>query len=86
MVNLAHRAGATDALGRRDLRGELLGRIGAPPKGLRQPARPPGIELTDRHQPLGDRRGLIAGGLTHPLDELGLRHAFEHMFDYASRV
>ena len=52
--------------------------IGAPPIAS-PPARAPAAayELTDRGQPLGDRRGLIAGGLTHHLDELCLRHAFE---------
>ena len=40
IVNLAHRAGATDVVGRRDLRGDLLGRIGAPPKWS-PPARAP---------------------------------------------
>ena len=37
-------------------------------------------------RPLRDRRGLITRRLTHHIDEINIRHALEHMFDYATRL
>ena len=84
IVHLAHRPGVADVLHRRDLGGHQIGDIGGPPLDLGAPGLAAGIQLADGGQPLRDRRRLIARGLTHHIDEIRIRHALEHTFDYAT--
>jgi hypothetical protein len=72
-----------DVLRGRNLRGDPIGRIADPPRAFSALGSAPGIQLTHGQQPLRDRRGLIAGGLTHHIDEIHIRHTFEHIFDTA---
>jgi hypothetical protein len=86
VVDLAHRPGMADVLGRGDLGGDLIGGIDAPAIPLGQLHRAAGEQLTHPQQPLRNRGGFIAGGLTDHLDELHIPDVFENMFYHASRV
>ena len=68
-----------DVLGRGDLGGDLVGGIDAPGVPCGQLHRAAGEQRTHPQQALGNRGGLIAGGLTDHLDELHIPHTLEHM-------
>jgi len=80
-LHLAHRAGMADVLRRRHFRGHRITSIGTPPLTLSQGTGSPDKQLRHCGQPLCDRRRLIPRGLTHHIDEVAVRHVFEHTFD-----
>jgi len=85
-LHLTHRAGMTDVLCRRDLRGHRITVIRTAPLALGQRTGPAHKQLRHRGQPLRDRGRLIPRRLTHHLDEIPVRQSFEHAFEYARWV
>jgi hypothetical protein len=80
VMNLARGPSPADVLGRCDLGGHRLIRIGAPQIArlpLHGPAR---IELPDQREPSGDRRRLLPGDATHGVDQRRIRDVFEHTY------
>ncbi len=83
-LHLTHRTGMADVLDRRDFGGHRITAISDTPVQFGQLTAAPHKQVSHRGQPLRNRGGLVPGGLTHHLDEIHIRQALEHMFDYAT--